>query len=56
MKKPILTMLIGYIIGIIWELYLKTSIVPFIIILLIILIAINLQKVKRKAKQLHTKQ
>lgn len=35
MKRPILIALIGYIIGIIWELYLKTSIVPFIIIILI---------------------
>ncbi|MCI8833330.1 MAG: DNA internalization-related competence protein ComEC/Rec2 [Clostridia bacterium] len=36
MKRPILIALIGYIIGIIWELYLKVSIVPFIIILTII--------------------
>ena len=36
MKRPILIALIGYIIGIIWELYLKVSIVPFIIILTVI--------------------
>lgn len=35
MKRPILIALIGYIIGIIWELYLKISIVPFIIILIV---------------------
>lgn len=36
MKRPILAILIGYIIGIIWELYLKTSIAPFIITMIII--------------------
>lgn len=32
MKRPILIALIGYIIGIIWELYLEISIAPFLII------------------------
>lgn len=41
MKRPILTALIGYIIGIIWELYLKTSIAPIIIILIVIELIIN---------------
>lgn len=36
MKRPILIALIGYIVGIIWELYLKTSIAPFIITLIIV--------------------
>ena len=36
MKRPILIALIGYIIGIIWELYFKKSIAPFVIILIII--------------------
>ncbi len=41
MKRPILTALIGYIIGIIWELYLKTSIAPIVIILIVIEVIIN---------------
>lgn len=36
MKRPILIALIGYIIGIIWGLYFKTSIAPYIIIFAII--------------------
>ncbi len=40
MKRPILIALIGYIIGIIWELYLKISIVPFLIFAIIICIII----------------
>ena len=38
MKRPILVALIGYIIGIVWELYLKINIAPFVLLLLIILI------------------
>lgn len=38
MKRPILIALIGYIIGIIWELYFKISIAPFLIMLVIIFI------------------
>lgn len=41
MKRPILIALIGYIIGIIWELYLKISIVPFVIVLIIIYMIIK---------------
>lgn len=44
MKRPILIALIGYIIGIIWELYLKISIAPIIIILTIIYIVYNYRK------------
>ncbi len=36
MKRPILIALIGYIIGIIWELYLKESIAPVILIVIIL--------------------
>ena len=41
MKRPILIALIGYIIGIIWELYLKTSIAPVIIIIIVIYMIIT---------------
>ncbi len=41
MNRPILIVLIGYIIGIIWELYLKISIAHFIIILVIVAIIVK---------------
>ena len=34
MKRPILVALIGYIIGIIWELYFKINIAPIFIIII----------------------
>lgn len=49
MKRPILIAVIGYIIGIIWGLYLKINIIPIIFILLIsipITYKINKQKIK----------
>ncbi len=50
MNRPIIIILIGYIIGIIWGLYLKISIVPFYIILLTIYIITNKQYPKKKFK------
>ena len=48
MNRPILIVVIGYIIGIIWGLYLKISIVPFYIFLITIYIIINLPYSKKK--------
>ncbi len=48
MNRPIFIIVIGYIIGIIWGLYLKISIVPFYFILLFIYIIIKLPYSKRK--------
>ena len=48
MKRPILIATIGYIIGIIWELYFKISIVPFFIINLIIYVIFNKKIIKYK--------
>lgn len=50
MNRPILIVVIGYIIGIIWGLYLKISIAPFYIILIAIYIIIQLPYQKRKFK------
>lgn len=48
MKRPILIATIGYIIGIIWELYFKISIVPFFIINSIIYVIFNKKIIKYK--------
>lgn len=48
MNRPIFIVVIGYIIGIIWGLYFKISIVPFYILLMGIYIIINLQYPKKK--------
>lgn len=48
MNRPIFIVVIGYIIGIIWGLYLKISIVPFYILLIAIYIIINLPYSKKK--------
>ena len=50
MNRPILVMVIGYIIGIIWGLYFKISIVPFYILLMTIYIIIKLPYSKNKFK------
>ena len=45
MKRPIVIALIGYIIGIIWELYLnKISIAPIILIGILIIIFLKYKK------------
>ena len=48
MNRPIFIMVIGYIIGIIWGLYLKISIVPFYIFLIAIYIISKLPYSKNK--------
>ena len=48
MNRPILVVVIGYIIGIIWGLYFKISIVPFYILLISVYIVINLPYSKKK--------
>ena len=50
MNRPIFIIVIGYIIGIIWGLYLQRSIVPFYFILLMIYIIIKLPYRKKKFK------
>ena len=50
MNRPIFIIVIGYIIGIIWGLYLQRSIVPFYFILLMIYIIIKLPYYKKKFK------
>lgn len=50
MNRPILIVVIGYIIGILWGLYLKISIVPFYVLLIILYIIINLKYKKKKFK------
>ena len=50
MNRPIFIVVIGYIIGIIWGLYFKISIVPFYIILIAIYIIIRLPYQKKKFK------
>ena len=50
MNRPILIVVIGYIIGIIWGLYYKISIVPFYIILMAIYAIIKLSYSKKKFK------
>lgn len=48
MNRPIFIVVIGYIIGILWGLYLKISIVPFYIFLIAIYIIIQLPYSKKK--------
>ena len=48
MNRPIFIVVIGYIIGIIWGLYFKISIVPFYILLILIYLIINLPYSKKK--------
>lgn len=48
MNRPIFVVVIGYIIGILWGLYLKISIVPFYIFLISIYIIIQLPYSKKK--------
>ena len=50
MNRPIFIVVIGYIIGILWGLYFKISIVPFYIFLIAIYIIINLPYSKKKFK------
>ena len=50
MNRPIFVLVIGYIIGILWGLYLQTSIVPFYFLLLAIYIIIKLPYHKKKFK------
>ena len=50
MNRPILIIVIGYIIGILWGLYFKISIVPFYFLLIVIYIIINLPYSKKKFK------
>ena len=55
MKRPILIIAIGYIIGIIWGLYFRISIVPFYFMTIFIYIIINKRYKKRKFKILSIK-
>ena len=55
MNRPILIVVIGYIIGILWGLCLKISIVPFYIFLIAIYIIIQLPYSKKKFKILSIK-
>lgn len=55
MNRPILIVVIGYIIGIIWGIYFKVSIFPFYFLLFLIYIIIKLPYKKRKFKILSTK-
>lgn len=50
MNRPIFIVVIGYIIGIIWGLYCKISIVPFYLFLIVFYIIIRLPKNKKKFK------
>ena len=50
MNRPIFIVVIGYIIGIIWGLYFKISIVPFYILLMTIYIIIRLPYSKKRFK------
>ena len=50
MNRPIFIVVIGYIIGIIWGIYLKISIIPFYFCLIIIYIIIKLPYSKKKFK------
>ena len=49
-KRPILVAIIGYMIGIIWGLYLKVSIVPFSILVFATNILMKIFKIKRVRK------
>lgn len=55
MNRPIFVVVIGYIIGIIWGLYFKISIVPFYILLMAIYIIIKLPYLKKKFRILSIK-
>lgn len=55
MNRPVLIIVIGYIIGIIWGLYLKISIVLFYTIFIAIYIIVNVQYKKKKFKILSIK-
>ena len=55
MNRPILIVVIGYIIGIIWGIYFKVSIFPFYFLLFLIYIIIKLPYKKRKFKILSIK-
>ena len=55
MNRPIIIVMIGYIIGILWGLYLQTSIVLLYVFLAIIYIIINLRYKKRKFRILSIK-
>lgn len=55
MNRPILIVVIGYIIGILWGLYLQTSIVLLYVFLAIIYIIINFKYKKKKFKILSIK-
>ena len=55
MNRPILIVVIGYIIGIIWGIYFKISILPFYFLLFLIYIIIRLPYRKRKFKILSVK-
>lgn len=48
MNRPIFIMVIGYIVGIIWGLYLKISIVPFYFLIILIYVIIRLPYSKKK--------
>jgi len=50
LNRPIFIVVIGYIIGIIWGLYLKISIVPFFILMIVIYIITRLPYSKKKFK------
>ena len=50
MNRPIFIVVIGYIIGIIWGLYCKISIVPFYLFLIVFYVIIRLPKTKKKFK------
>ncbi len=54
MKRPILIFAIGYLLGIIWELYFEKSLVPFFIAILVIifLLFFKLYKPKRSIKRI----
>lgn len=55
MNRPILVIVIGYIIGILWGLYLQISIVHFYILLIVIYIIINLSYKKKRFRILSIK-
>ena len=55
MNRPILIVIIGYVIGILWGLYLQTSIVLLYVFLVLVYIIINLKYKKREFKILSIK-
>ena len=50
MKRPILVAVIGYIIGILWGLYIHISIVPFILTISLILVVLCSGKFQFKCR------